>query len=224
MSFDSTLGRKKNGVHLPLFFLQHRCINSITLLNRFHPLSSPSLASVAIYPLSHFFSLMPHTLSIHFISHQFSAPFLLFLACRSCRCHQVFCRRGKEKAKRSQVEVSHEVTDDTQERASILYKSAWQSQVVWFLKSMNIFEAYLSVTLVIPLRQFDGCHEGWRRHSSNESHTWACHMLLIHTQHLQEVQFVLVAMAFSPHDDLNICHRVKLCVTPPVWIRHLLFA
>lgn len=80
-------------------FLSSFCSFSVSIASLL-PLASPpsslSLSSIAIHPLSHFFSPFSDavTLSIHFISLQFSAPFLLLFACRSSRCHQVFCRQG----------------------------------------------------------------------------------------------------------------------------------
>lgn len=86
---------EKNGVHLPLLFLQLQCINSITLATRLPPFFSLSLFNRNPSTFPFFFPFSDAvTLSIHFISLQFSAPFLLLFACRSSRCHQVFCRQG----------------------------------------------------------------------------------------------------------------------------------
>lgn len=85
------------GEKMECTFLSSFCSFSVSIASLFSPTPpSFSLSSVAIYPLSHFFFTDAPTLSIHFISLQFSAPFLLFFACRSSWCHQVFCRRGRK--------------------------------------------------------------------------------------------------------------------------------
>lgn len=84
------------------------CSSTVSIASLFSTPPPSSLSSVAIYPPSCFFfpSDAP-TLSFHFIFLQFSAPFLLFLACRSSRCHQVFCRQGKEEQKRGARSGGH---------------------------------------------------------------------------------------------------------------------
>lgn len=120
MSSDSTLrrgeGREKKK-KMECTFLSSFCSSSVSMASLFSPaaslpplslaFSSFSLPSVAIYPLSHFFFLplskMPPDPYLSILSpSQFSAPFLLFLACRSSRCHQVFCRRRETRRKPAQ--------------------------------------------------------------------------------------------------------------------------
>lgn len=69
-------------------------------------LLSLSLPSQSIHSPIFFFlplSKMPPDPYLSILSpSQFSAPFLLFLACRSSRCHQVFCRRRETRRKPAQ--------------------------------------------------------------------------------------------------------------------------
>lgn len=115
----------------------------LSIASLFSPASaalySSSLSSVTIYPLSHFISPSDaQTLSAHFIFLQPSLPFLLFLACRSSRCHQVFCRRGG-------TCVRQEVTDDTNANVPFpMVTSGWRGRM-----EEHFSAAYLSATQVM---------------------------------------------------------------------------
>lgn len=162
-------------MHLPLLFLQLQCINGITLLTRRPPslpslslfLLSLSLPSQSIHSPIFFFlplSKMPPDPYLSILSpSQFSAPFLLFLACRSSRCHQVFCRRRETRRKPAQS-GGQPTTCGTQ-NALVMVTSRLRFRIdeLFFFFA----ETYLSVTPGDGAQTCDRCRERSRRHSTH---------------------------------------------------------
>lgn len=159
-------------------FLSSFCSSSVSMASLFSPaaslpplslaFSSFSLPSVAIYPLSHFFFLplskMPPDPYLSILSpSQFSAPFLLFLACRSSRCHQVFCRRRETRRKPAQS-GGQPTTCGTQ-NALVMVTSRLRFRIdeLFFFFA----ETYLSVTPGDGAQTCDRCRERSRRHSTH---------------------------------------------------------
>lgn len=137
-----------------------------------------SLLSYSIHPPPFFPSNAP-TLSIHFIFLQFSLPFLF-----ACLAHpgvtSLFLSLGEEVAKREGP--SQKVTDDTQTgRAS----APDGHESFGFAKQANIPVHHVAA------QTSDRRQGRLRQHSARGNHTWPCHKLFVHMQHLHDLHTVV---------------------------------
>lgn len=165
--------------------------------------------------LSLFFLDVP-TVSIHFIFLQFSVPFRLFVACCSAWFHQVFWGMWKGGIQSG----GHRWHIRTTSCASDGHES---------FDLHNGWAFFWGIPVRHRSATSDQCHECWRQRSMHEKHAWGCHMLPVHTQHLQEVQYILWPCHFNPMTPIHVSPAQTLCDPPclseasspaldPVWV------